>query len=381
MNKRALLFVAAVVAVAIGAWFALKQPSTDASAPVQTQVVQLGAVLPLTGDVAAYGTGSKEGIDFAVERANKAQNRYRFVVTYEDSKGDPKTAVTGLQKLLAIDKPIAIIGENVSSPTLAMVPIVDAAKVVLISPSASAPNLSGMSRYFFRVFPSDSEEGVFMCDAIKKNDPNARVCVLYINNDYGVGLKQVVQARAQQAGLKVLGVFGYDKTMTDYRPILAKVKALAPSSIYLPGYYQDGAAILKQARELGIKANFWGATTHDDPQFVTLAGQAAEGFRYPVSAPYDPLSQDSTVRTFVTGFKTVRSAEPGLLAALGYDCAQLLIGAVIANGPSSDAIQKFIGSQQNYPGVTGTMTFDDKGDVHKPIHLKQIQEGSASAID
>ena len=162
---------------------------TDRDRPTRVSVVQLGAVLPLTGDVASYGTGSKEGVEFAVDEANKAQSRYRFEVTFEDSKGDPKTALNALQSILARGKPVAVIGENISSATLAMVPVINAAKVVLVSPSASAPSLSGKSRYFFRVFPSDTEEGDFMAGVIKKYVPNAKVCIVYVNNDYGVGLK------------------------------------------------------------------------------------------------------------------------------------------------------------------------------------------------
>lgn len=256
-----------------------------------------------------------------------------------------------------------------------MVPVINAAKVVLVSPSASTPSLSGKSRYFFRVFPSDTEEGGFMVGVIKERVPNAKVCVVYVNNDYGVGLKEVFVSRAKERGVTVLDTFGYEKEAVDFRPILAKVKALEPNAVYIPSYYQDGAALLKQARELGISASFWGATTHEDPQFLTIAGKAAEGFHYPVAAAYDTKSSDAHVKAFVSGFQASYDKEPGLLAALGYDSAKLILDGILAKGPSSDAIRKFIARQKRYLGVSGTMTFDAQGEVHKPIHLKLVRHG------
>ena len=376
MNKAKILRLAVAAAVAIAAiWFVRTRMPSDVSELSNVSVVQIGAVLPLTGEVASYGTGSKEGVEFAVKEANQAQKKYRFEVTFEDSKGDPKTALNALQSLLATRNPVAIVGENVSSATLAMVPVIDSAMVVLISPSASAPSLSGMSPYFFRVFPSDTEEGAFMVNVIANRVPNAKVCVVYVNNDYGVGLKDVFVSGAKERGITVLNTFGYEKGATDFRPILAKVKALEPNVVYIPSYYQDGATLLKQARELGVTAGFWGGTTHEDPQFLIIAGEAAEGFHYPVAAAYDAESSDAHVQSFVTSFHSSFGKEPGLLAALGYDSAKLIIDGVIKNGPSRDNVREFIAEQKSYPGVSGTMTFDDEGEVHKQIRLRMVKDG------
>jgi len=177
MKAKALWIVLVVAAVGIAVVVLRNRTPGKSDGTAGPTMVQIGAVLPLTGEVASYGTGSKEGVEFALEEANKAQTKYRFEATFEDSKGDPKTALSALQSLLATKRPMALIGENISSATLAMVPVIDAAKIVLVSPSASAPTLTGKSRYFFRVFPSDTEEGDFMSGVIKERVPNAKVCV------------------------------------------------------------------------------------------------------------------------------------------------------------------------------------------------------------
>jgi branched-chain amino acid transport system substrate-binding protein len=373
VKNKPLALVAGIVIVLAGvvAWRALTPPG-----PAGPEVVSIGAVLPLTGDVATYGTDSRDGINLAVDRANAAQSRYRFQVVYEDSKGDPKTAVTALQKLLAVNSPPAVIGENISSSTLAMVPVIDSAKVVLISPSASAPKLSGASRYFFRVYPSDDAEGAFVAAAIAAAGPGAKVCILYMNNDFGLGLKEVFEKQGPARGLKVLDAIGYDKTQTDFRTILARVKEKAPDAVYLAGYYQDGGQILKQAKELGLAAAFWGATTHENPQLLSIAGDAAEGFRYPVSTGFNEKSDTQAVKEFVAAFKAKYAKDPGLVSALGYDCARLVIDGVLKNGRSAEDIRAFIAAAKDYPGAAGQMTFDEQGDVHKPIMLKMVKNGA-----
>src|SRR5262245_62663926 len=102
---------------------------------------------------------------------------------------------------------------------------------------------------------------------------------MYITNDFGLGLADVFKKEAAAQSLQVLDTIAYDKSVTDFRPFLTKIKAANPDVIYLAGYYQDGGAILRQARQLGIQAQFWGATTHEDPQLLTIAGDAAEGFQ------------------------------------------------------------------------------------------------------
>lgn len=341
----------------------------------QQDKVKIYAILPLTGDIASYGNDSKDGINLAIEFANKNQTKFKFKVEYQDSKGEAKTAVTILERILSTSKPTAIIGENTSSATAAMIPIIDRHRTILISPSASAPNLSQKSSYFFRVFPSDTEEGTFMVDFISKQHPNARVSIIYANNDYGTGVKNVFEQKAKSAGINLLQNFGYSTTNTDFKSILTTIKSLNPDVIYMLGYYNDGALILKQAKEMKIEAVMYGSGTHEDPKLIEIAGKASEGFIYPMSTSFDINNNDSIVKTFVQNFTTKYHREPGVLSALGYDCAQLIIEAVLTKGISTDDIKNYILTTKDISGVSGVMNFDSKGDVHKPIILKTIRGG------
>ena len=294
---------------------------------------------------------------------------------YLKSQQTAAEAVSAVRKLIDVDKVVAIIGDNVSGPTVALVPITDAAKIPVVSPSASSPKLSGMSKYFFRVYPSDTAEGGFVAEVAATQLGLRRVAVLYVNNDFGVGLRDVFSKAFIAKGGQVISAQGYNENQTDFRPYLTRLKGTSPDGIYLAGYYKDGGAILRQAKELGVNARFLGSTTHEDPQLLEIAKDAADGLLYPYSTGYDEKSTERAVVDFRTSFKSKYGKEPGLVAALGYDCARLLVDAIEARGPSSEAIRDFLSNAKGYPGAAGEITFDQNGDVHKPILLKTVQAG------
>ena len=370
MNKKVLQTIGLIAVVVIGVIVFVNQRNDR-----QKNVVKIEAVLPLTGDIASYGKDSQDGIDLAVELVNKSQKQFKFVVNYSDSRGEPKTAATITERIFAIGSPVAIIGEITSSSTASMIPICDKNKTFLISPTASAPHLAGLSSWFFRVYPPDTEEGVFMAQVVAEQQKNATVCIIFVNNDFGTGLKNVFTEATQTLGLQVLQDFSYSQQNPDFRAILARVKTLNPDAIYMPGYYQDGATLLTQIKEQGISARLYGSTTHEDPKLIEIAGSAAEGFMYPISTGFDPNSNDTTVENFIKEFNSKHDKDPGLVAALGYDCAKLIIEGVLNNGASSEDIRTYILNTKDLPGAAGTMNFDAKGEVHKTIVLKGVKDG------
>lgn len=339
------------------------------------QEVTIGAMLPLTGDVANWGQDTMDGINLALEEANKTSEKYHFRVISEDSKGSEKDGALAARKLISVDKVPVIIGDNVSGPTMAAAPIADKNKVVLLSPSASTPKLSGVSEYFFRIYPSDTAEGSFMADAAYRKLSLRNVAVMYINNDFGVGLKDVFTKEFAAFGGKITASIAYDRDQTDFRSHLTRVKETSPDGLYLAGYYSDGGLILKQAKQLALGCRMLGSTTHEDPKLLTSAGDAANGLVYPYSTGFDAKSEDATAKEFLAKFKAKYGKDPGLVAALGYDCTRLIIRAVEEREPSANGIRQYFKDAKNFAGAAGDITFDENGDVHKPIVLKSVQNG------
>jgi branched-chain amino acid transport system substrate-binding protein len=336
--------------------------------------IKIGVILPLSGDGASYGQKEKNGVILAIEEAN-ARSSKKIEAIYEDSQGLPAPAAAAAQKLISSDKVPVIIGGAFSSPTLAVVPIADKSRVVVMSPSASSPKLSGSSKYFFRVWPSDVSEASVMADVAINRMGLSTFAILYGNNEYGLGLKTVFDAKVQELGKRVLAVDTYNEGDSDFRAQLTKIKSLKPEAIYLGGYYREFAKILQQAREMGIKAQFLSCGTFHEPEIITLAGGAAEGVVF-VQPYFDRQSTDSVTRAFVQTYEKRFNVEAGVYAAHAYDAAMVICEMILAGKTTAYEIQQGLLALKNFPGVTGKTTFIEGGDVIKPARVMIVRNGA-----
>ncbi|KAF0221909.1 MAG: Extracellular ligand-binding [Geobacteraceae bacterium] len=346
--------------------------SIISSAANTGSAIKIGAVLPLTGDGAVYGLKEKEGIDLAVHEKNNSGGvkGRKIEIIYEDSKGEPASAVSATQKLIAQDKVNVIIGDAFSSPTLAMVPIIDKSKVLLMSPTASSPKLTNSSKYFFRVWPSDIAEGSVAAEVAVKRLKLKRTAILHGNNDYSIGLRDVFKSAVIKYGKEVPVVESYNEGDTDFRTQLLKIKSNNPDGIYLAGYAKEFAKILVQAKELNIKTKFISCGTFHEPEVLKIAGNAAEGVVF-VQPFFDKDSNDKNIVKFVKSYEAKFKSEAGVYAAHGYDAALVVLSAM-QGGLSSDDVRKSLIKLKNLQGATGKITFEKGGDVIKQFRIMTV---------
>ena len=347
----------------------------DATTPQKT-TIKIGVVLPLTGDGAAYGKKEKNGIELAIQETNQAlrDRNLEIIPVYEDSQGVPAPAVAAFTKLIDIDKVVALIGGAFSSPTLAMVPIADKKKIVVLSPSASSPKLSGSSKYFFRVWPSDTAEGSVMAEVAITRLQLKKIAILYGNNDYGLGLKDVFAQKIKEQGGQIATIESYNEGDSDFRSQLTKIKSMDVDGIYMPGYYKEFAKILKQAKELGVDVQFMSCGTFHEPEILQIAGNAAEGVVF-VQPYFDRNSEDPITKNFVTSYETQFGVEAGVYAAHGYDAAKILGKIIIDGNQDSPSIHIALLEIRDFPGVTGKTTFIEGGDVVKQSRVMTVRHG------
>jgi branched-chain amino acid transport system substrate-binding protein len=347
--------------------------------PTSGAPIKIGAVLPLSGDAASWGKNTKNGIDLAVEELNASGGLMGapIQVVYEDSKAEPKSGVAAINKLISQDKVQAVIDDSVSSVTLAMVPIAEQAKVVILSTGATNPAISHAGEYIFRIWNSDDLEGRYMATHAV-NDLGLRTfAIFYINNDYGKGLDAVFKDEVSKSGGNVTFSEGFEAKATDFRAALSKIKGLNPDAIYLVGYPQESGPVLKQIRELGIKSKLLSTVAIEDPQIVKIAAGAADGVIYPF--PRGPDQKDPVVAHFRQAYKEKYQGEPGITCDVGYDAARMLaIAAQLGGGFSGPQLQKglaTIAEPLMFHGASGAMSFDANHDVHKPMGFKVIRSG------
>lgn len=337
--------------------------------------IRIGAILPLTGDAAFYGQSIRRGIDLAVEQIrSKAGTKGRTImVVYEDSKAVPADGVAAFQKLIDVDRVVAIIGDAVSSVTLAFAPIAERNKVVVLSPLSSAPALTNAGDFIFRNVPSDLYGGGVAAHFAVKDQGWKKLGILYINNDFGVGLKQVFSENAERLGSKIVASEAFEQRATDFRTQLLKIKSTSPEAIFVVGY-QEVPQILIQAKEMGLKTKFLGTGLLEDPNVIKVAKEAAEGI-YFTQLQYDATSKDPLVIDFVGTFTKNYNSKPDIISAYGYDAMKVLAYAMEMSNLTSESIRDQMYKVKNFHGVTGDITFDKNGDVIQPMGIKTVRKG------
>lgn len=275
-----------------------------------------------------------------------------------------------------MDKVPAIVGDAVSAVTLPVAAVAEANQVVLISPTSSAPALTQAGKYIYRIWPSDLVEGKAAAEfAVSRGFKNA--ALLHLNNDYGNGIANIFTEHFSGDGRKVIVKSAYQDTTTDWRAIVTPLTSARSDVVYVAGYYKDTAAILRTARELGIKAQFIGATAIEDENLIKLAGTATEGIVYPLATGFDTASTDAVSKAFVSSFQKRFGYEPGWMEAHAYDAFMLVCGGVKASKGrvSGIRIRNYLDHLGSYHGVTGDIKFDENGDVIREVVFKTVKDG------
>jgi len=370
----AIVAIATIVAVAVlGTLWGLQRNHPKA--------IKIGAILPLTGSAAPYGQNAKNGIDLALEEVNaKGGIRgTRVDILYEDSKTEPKEAVSALQKLNSVDGIRYIIGDINSTGVLAMAPIAERNKILLLSPGASNPKISDAGEYIFRNWHSDALEGQVDAQYAHNTMKWKDAAVLYVNAAYGAGLAETFRDVFRTLGGEIVAYEAYPQDATNMREQISKILAVKPDGLYLPGWPKEMAVALKQLKEQGSNLPVLSAQGFDDPSILELAGSAAEGVVF--SVPENPDPEDPLVKSFNEKYEARYREKPGVCSAAGYDALRIYVHAVEKAGDNPERVREVMATLKDFPGADGPITFDEHGDLLKPFTFRVVTHGKFSAID
>src|SRR3990172_1021967 len=250
-------------------------------------VIKIGEFGSLTGLTATFGINTDRGIQMAVERINQEGGLLgkKVVVIVEDDQGKPEEAATAVKKLINQDKVIAVLGEVASSRSLAAAPICQEAKIPMITPSSTNPEVTRKGDYIFRVCFIDPFQGEVMAKFAYNTLKIKRAAILRdIKNDYSVGLADYFKDIFTKLGGQIVADESYSEGDIDFRAQLTSVKTKNPETIFVPGYYTEVGLLVRQARDLGFKIPIIGGDGWDSPKLVEIGGEAFNCCYY--SKPY-----------------------------------------------------------------------------------------------
>jgi len=325
--------------------------------------VKIGHVGPLTGGIAHLGKDNENGARLAVEEANAARTRIdgkevKFTFVAEDDQADPKTGTTVAQKL--VDAKVAgVVGHLNSGTSIPASPIYNQAGIPVISGSATNPKLTEQGfKTQFRVVGRDDQQGPAIASYLATTKKPKLVAVIDDATAYGEGIANEVEKTLKAASIKVLPrEKGTDKT-TDWKAVLTKLRGRRPDAVFYGGMDATGGPLLKQGRELGIKAVFSFGDGACTDEMTKLAGAAAEGLLCS-QAGIPPQAAD---KRFLEAYKKRFNVDPILYAPFTYDAANLLIAAM-QKANSADPRRYLTELRRiDFTGATGKIAFDEKGD-------------------
>jgi branched-chain amino acid transport system substrate-binding protein len=340
----------------------------EESGALSTASIAIGAILPLTGDAAAYGQSMKRGMELAF-----SQLPCDGKLLFEDSQADPKQAVSAYQKLRDLHEVTLVLGPFTSGETLAVAPIAERDQTVIVSTGASAPEISQAGEYTFRIVTSDLYDADVLARYIAGKFGASRPAILYINNAYGRGVKDAFRTAVAESSIDVVAAEAYDPSAADFRSVIQRTIAANPDVLVLVGHQEMGR-VLRQIREAGSDIPVVSTGLFEDPAILKSAGESAENVHYSF-ASFDPADKEPLVAEFVQLYNGKYDAAPDILAALGFDAVRLAAHVTDCKQISGPEIKSRLLSVQGFSSVTGDMTFDARGDVVKSFGIKKVEDG------
>jgi branched-chain amino acid transport system substrate-binding protein len=370
-NKVGITLIAAAVALvgcgqqkpaAKGDAKATADSSKAAPAAAGTEV-RIGHVGPLTGGIAHLGKDNENGARLAVEEANEAKlqiggQAVKFTLVAEDDQEDPKVGTTVAQKL--VDAKVAgVVGHLNSGTSIPASPIYNQAGIPVISGSATNPKLTEQGfKNQFRVVGRDDQQGPAIASYIATERKPKLVAVIDDASAYGEGIANEVEKTLKAAKITVLPrEKGTNKT-TDWKAVLTKLRGRNPDAVFYGGMDATGGPLLKQGRELGIKAVFSFGDGACTDKMKELAGDAAEGLLCSQAG----IPPQAASQKFRDAYKKKFNQDPILYAPFTYDATNLLIEAMKKASSTDPKLYLAELQKLSFTGSTGPIAFDDKGD-------------------
>ncbi len=334
-----------------------------------------GLVTAVTGPAATYGKAIEQGTKLAIEEIN-AKSKLKIDLFMEDAGGDKNQAINAVNKLIHNDNVLVIQGPMLSGEMLAAAPVGQQNGVPMLGTSTTAEGITDAGDYIFR---NAVPESLALPIALRKAHDvlhYQNVVIMYSsNNDQMVSAFRTIQDELKKLNVNVAGVETFADKDTDFSAQLTKVKALHPDLLIVAALYQEGALILKKAREMGMNMPVLGGNGFNSPGLVAQAGAAADGVV--VGSPWWPAKGTEKVKNFLANYKAKYGEEPDQFAAQAYDAVYLYHQAVENAGTTTDRakVRDALAHIKNFEGVTGKFEFDENRNPKMDINVLTLKNG------
>jgi branched-chain amino acid transport system substrate-binding protein len=335
------------------------------AAAYSQETIKIGLVQPLTGSVAYNGQADVNGSKLAVEERNKAGGVLgkKIELVIEDGQCKPANSVNATEKLIQKDKVVALSGAFCSSATAAIMPVAERYKMPLITGVSSKADLTEKgNKYFFRAAETDALLSRAFAKILANDLKLKSVAYVGVNDDWGRGGVEEFSRDLSAAGVKTAAKEYFDHGATDFYTLLTKLRASGADAIFVAAETQDGSILVKQIKELGLKMKVFGVGSWATPDFIKLAGPAAEGIY--AAVPYVSTYESTRNTAFVKNYNAAYNEAPGKYGNAGYNALNILMDAIArAGGTDSEKIRAAL-AKTDYDAPNGKYKFTANGQAY-----------------
>lgn len=380
MKFKKLLSLLAVSALATG----LLAGCGGEEKAADSNVIKVGVFLPLTGDNAAGGELELRGIKLANQLHPEVLGK-KVELVVADNKSDKAEAASVAARLIEKDKVSAIVGSYGSSLSMAAGNIVKENKVPAVGTSCTNPQVTANNDYYFRACFIDPFQGKVMAEYAHQNGFKKVAIVQEVSNDYSVGLakffrEEFVKLTGDENS--IVDIANYQTGDKDFTAILTNIKAQDPDAVFAPGNFTESALLVKQARQLGIDAQFMGGDTWETQEFIDVGGKDVEGVALSTAFDREKASTEEA-KKFLDAYTKEYNGEPSALTAMAYDAYLIAVNGIEKSGTATDTvkIRDAIAATKDLECVTGMTTLDENGDPIKDVVIKTVKDGKFTFKD
>jgi branched-chain amino acid transport system substrate-binding protein len=337
--------------------------------------VVIGAYMPMTGNVAAFGQMCWGGIEVAKKMEPEVLGR-PVEIMLADTKSDKVESANAVSRLIEKDKVVAILGETISGNTIAGSDHAERSKIPMISPTATNPIVTQGKKYVFRVCFIDTDQGLIGAKLARER-LNAKTAALIfdISQDYCVGLANFFKKDFTSSGGKIVSETKFKSGDRDFTPQLSTIKGHNPDVIYAPIYYTELALIAKQAREMGITSPIVAGDGAQAPELIDLGGNAVEGIYFSAHF-HEDMVETERGKKFVELYKKEKGKDLDSFTAMGADAYFVTIDAIRRAGNTEpQKIRDSLVQTKDFEGVSGKISMKPDGNAIKSIVINQVKGG------
>jgi branched-chain amino acid transport system substrate-binding protein len=368
INKIILWIIAIIIIVAL-IWlgYSEKEPV------VEGETIKIGVSVPLSGEAASYGEAGMGGLNLALKEINEKGGVLgkQIELIVEDDQCQSKAGIDAWNKLVNIDNPIAIIGPVCSSVGGAVLSVSQNRGIPTLIDGATNPELAKTGEYIFSAYPNDSFQGKYGAEYVFNKLNKDKVAIIYVQNAWGQGIKEVFSSEFEKLGGKILFDEGITQETIDIRTQIAKIKETEAELLYFPVYANNGVAGLRQLKELGFEGVVFGGDS-----FVSNEVWKSEGSD-------DTLYLAGKINNPEEFQNKVKEVSPdniiNFLTPLYYDALYIMTQAIERAGSLDRELIRNELAKTSYEGIALPLVeFDENGDLKEAdFEVRIIKDGQS----